>query len=216
MTGKAAYEKGVRASFDYWGVSEFADQYLISDSYNRAGTSVSWDHTTEPPATITMDYVNGYTNAPGTMTFTYPKNDLYKNGTVSNDLLTKIITQKYIAQVPWQPLEAWNDQRRLGLPFFDNPAVDLPLPDLPNLTKSNIMTSSIKNFPQRVKYPANLKNNNEAGYNQAVEFLGGPDAVLTPLWWAKHNSLFFLKLYRKKSVQYLGTLFSFYLALFKF
>lgn len=187
MTGKAAYEKGVRASFDYWGVSEFADQYLISDSYNRAGTSVSWDHTTEPPATITMDYVNGYTNAPGTMTFTYPKNDLYKNGTVSNDLLTKIITQKYIAQVPWQPLEAWNDQRRLGLPFFDNPAVDLPLPDLPNLTKSNIMTSSIKNFPQRVKYPANLKNNNEAGYNQAVEFLGGPDAVLTPLWWAKQQ-----------------------------
>lgn len=187
MSGEVAYEKGVQASFRFWGVSEFADQYLQSDSYNRAGTSVKWSHTSEPPATVTMDYVNGYTNVPGTMTFTYPVNHLYKNGTVKNDLLTKIITQKYIAQVPWAPLEAWNDQRRLGLPFFDNPAVDLPMTDLPNLTQSNYMTASIKNFPQRIKYPANLSNSNEAGYNQAVEFLGGPDAVLTPLWWAKQQ-----------------------------
>ena len=187
MNGKTAYENGVRASFDYWSVSEFADQYLQSDSYNRAGTSVRWDHTSEPPATVTMAYVNGYTNVPGTMTFTYPANHLYKNGTVKNDQLTKIITQKYIAQVPWAPLEAWNDQRRLGLPFFDNPAVDLPMTDLPNLTQSNYMTASIKNFPQRIKYPASLSNNNEAGYNQAIEFLGGPDNVLTPLWWAKQQ-----------------------------
>ena len=187
MTGQVAYEKGIRESFEYWGVSSFVGNYISSNSYNRAGTSVNWTHTTEPAATKTMDYLNGYTKAPGTMTFTYPKNDIYKNGTVKNDLLTKIITQKYISQVPWQPLEAWNDQRRLGLPFFDNPAVDLPLTDLPNLTQSNYMTASIKNFPQRVKYPSSLRNSNETGYNQAVEFLGGPDAVLTPLWWAKQK-----------------------------
>ena len=187
MDAKTAYENGIRASFRFWDVSHFADQYLQSDSYNRAGTSVEWSHTSEPPATVTMDYVNGYTNVPGTMTFTYPVNHLYKNGTVKNDHLTKIITQKYIAQLPWAPLEAWNDQRRLGLPFFDNPAVDLPMTDLPNLTQSNYMTASIKNFPQRIKYPASLSNNNEAGYNQAIEFLGGPDNVLTPLWWAKQQ-----------------------------
>lgn len=187
MGGKTAYENGVRASFDFWEVSQFADQYLQSEDYNRVGTSVKWDHTIEPPASVTMNYVDGYTNASGTTTFTYPVNNLYKNGSVSNDLITKIITQKYIAQMPWAPLEAWNDQRRLGLPFFDNPAVDLPLTNLPNLTQANIMTSSIKNFPQRLKYPASLENSNEAGYNQAVQFLGGPDAVLTPLWWAKQQ-----------------------------
>lgn len=187
MDAKTAYENGVRASFRFWNVSHFADQYLQSDSYNRAGTSVEWSHTSEPPATVTMDYVNGYTNVPGTMTFTYPVNHLYKNGTVKNDHLTKIITQKYIAQLPWAPLEAWNDQRRLGLPFFDNPAVDLPMTDLPNLTQSNYMTASIKNLPQRIKYPASLSTSNELGYNQAVDYLGGPDAVLTPLWWAKQQ-----------------------------
>lgn len=185
VNGKTAYENGIRASFEYWGVSDFAGEYLQSEGYNRAGTSVKWDHTTEPPATVSMNYVNGYTNEPGTMTYTYPVNHLYKNGTVKNDLLTKVITQKYIAQLPWAPMEAWSDHRRLGLPFFDNPAVDLPITDLPNLNQSNYMTANIKNFPQRLKYPASLSNSNPAGYEQAVQFLGGPDAILTPLWWAK-------------------------------
>jgi len=185
MSAKAAYESGIRASFNYWGVDEFADAYIQSEAYNRVGTSVKWDHITEPPASVTMKYMNGYTNEPGTMTYTYPVNHLYKNGSVKNDLLTKVITQKYIAQLPWAPMEAWSDHRRLGLPFFDNPAVDLPLTDLPNLSQSNYMTASVKNFPQRLKYPSGLANSNPAGYEQAVQFLGGPDAVLTPLCVAK-------------------------------
>ncbi|GAB1451804.1 hypothetical protein MASR2M47_18600 [Draconibacterium sp.] len=185
VNAKTAYEKGVRASFEYWGVTEFADEYLQSESYNNVGTSAKWEHVAEPPATITKNYINGYTNEPGTMTYTFPVNQLYKGGSVKNDLLTKVITQKYIAQLPWAPIEAWNDQRRLGLPFFDNPAVDLPITDLPSLTQSNYMTASVKNFPQRLKYPAGLANSNPAGYAQAVQFLGGPDEVLTPLWWAK-------------------------------
>lgn len=185
INGKTAYENGVKSSFEYWGVSQFVDNYLQSESYNRVGTSVKWEHQSEPPASMTMNYVDGYTNTPGTMTYIFPKNHLYKNGSVSNDLLTKIITQKYISQLPWAPMEAWSDHRRLGLPFFDNPAVDLPLTDLPNLTQSNVMTASVKNFPQRLRYPAGLANSNPAGYEQAVQFLGGPDAVLTPLWWAK-------------------------------
>lgn len=187
ITAKAAYESGVKASFDYWGVGQYADTYLASDSYNRVGTSASFDHTAEPAGPVTMNYINGYTGVAGTHTYNYPVNHLYKNGTVRNDLMTKIITQKYIAQLPWLPLEAWNDQRRLGLPFFDNPAVDLPLTDLPDLNQSNYMTSNIKFFPQRLKYPSGLQNSNPDGYNQAVGFLGGPDAVLTPLWWAKQQ-----------------------------
>ncbi|RZK64009.1 MAG: SusD/RagB family nutrient-binding outer membrane lipoprotein, partial [Pedobacter sp.] len=185
MSGKEAYNAGVTSNLAYWGESGRAAQYLSSTAYNRVGTSVSWDHTTEPPASVTMDFVNGYTNAAGTTTVLYPKNDLYKNGSVKNDLLTKIITQKFIAQTPWLPLEAWSDQRRLGLPFFENPAIENNLPNLPALTTATYMTSSVKFFPQRLRYPANLQNSNGSGYAQAVSALGGPDEVLTPLWWAK-------------------------------
>jgi hypothetical protein len=185
MSGKEAYNAGVTSNLAYWGESGRAAQYLSSTAYNRVGTSVSWDHTTEPPASVTMDFVNGYTNAAGTTTVLYPKNDLYKNGSVKNDLLTKIITQKFIAQTPWLPLEAWSDQRRLGLPFFENPAIENNLPNLPALTTATYMTSSVKFFPQRLRYPANLQNSNSSGYAQAVSALGGPDEVLTPLWWAK-------------------------------
>jgi hypothetical protein len=187
VNGKTAYENGVQASFDYWNVSQFVDEYLQSDDYNLAGTSVNWDHTAEPPASVSMSYINGYTNEAGTMTFTYPVNHLYRDGTVKNDLLTKVITQKYLAQLPWLPLEAWSDHRRLGLPFFENPAVDLPITDLPGLNQSNYMTASVRNFPQRLKYPAGLENSNPAGYQQAVQLLGGPDEVLTPLWWAQQE-----------------------------
>lgn len=192
VTGKEAYEAGIDASFAYFdsqfenNISAFLADYKSSEDYNRTGTSVSWDHTTEPPAAETKNFVNGYTNAAGTVSIIYPVNNLYQNGTIKNDLLTKIITQKFIAQNPWLPLETWNDQRRLGLPFFVNPAVENPLVNMPDLNSSNYMTSSIKFFPQRVKYPSSIAASNEAGYNQALQFLGGPDAVLTPLWWAKH------------------------------
>lgn len=185
VSGKTAYESGIRSSFDYWGVTAYAGAYLSSQDFSRTGTSVSWDHTTEPPASYTMSYKNGYTDAAGTTTVLYPKNDLYKNGTVKNDHLTKIITQKFIAQTPWLPLEAWNDQRRLGLPFFENPAIENLLPNLPALNAGNYMTSNVKFFPQRLRYPSTLPNTNGKGYGQALTALGAPDEVLTPLWWAK-------------------------------
>ncbi|MCO6496436.1 MAG: SusD/RagB family nutrient-binding outer membrane lipoprotein [Chitinophagaceae bacterium] len=188
MTGKAAYEAGIDASFAYFGVSSFVDAYKNSTSYNMVGTSVSWDHTTEPGASHTMNYVDGYTGTAGTVSIAYPVNNIYKNGTVRNDHLTKIITQKYIAQNPWIPMEVWSDQRRLGLPFFENPAVETPLTNMPELNASNYMTSSPKFFPQRIKYPSGVSGTNPAGYDQALDQLGGPDKdnVMTPLWWAKH------------------------------
>lgn len=185
MGGQQAYEEGIKSSFEYWGVGSFANNYLTSNSYNRAGTSVAWGHTAEPPATYAMNYVDGYTNANGVAQIKYPENNLYKSGTVKNDHLTKIITQKFIAQNPWLPLETWSDHRRLGLPFFENPAVENPLVNMPDLTASNYMTSSVKFFPQRVRYPSSFANSNPKGYEQAVALLGGEDGVLTPLWWAK-------------------------------
>lgn len=187
MSGQDAYEEGISQSFEYWGVSQHLGTYLASQDYNRAGTSVSWTHTAEPPASVSMTYVDGYTNVAGAFNLEYPENTIYEDGNVKNDLLTKVITQKFIAQTPWLPLETWNDHRRLGLPFFENPAVENPLPNMPQLNSGNYTTNQLNFFPQRLKYPSNLANNVPQGYQQAVDLLGGEDNVFTPLWWAKQN-----------------------------
>ncbi|MFD0793544.1 SusD/RagB family nutrient-binding outer membrane lipoprotein [Mucilaginibacter litoreus] len=186
VSAKTAYETGIEKSFEYFDVTNNLTTYLASTDYNRAGTSVNWDDVTEPGASHKMNYEDGITGKAGTVDVAYPKNDLYKSGTVRNDHMTKIITQKYLAQLPWLPLETWSDHRRLGLPFFENPVVEQAMSNLPALNAGNVNTSSIQFLPQRVRYPSDLKNSNATGYNAAVSALGGADAVLTPLWWAKH------------------------------
>lgn len=187
LSAKAAYERGIEESFNHFGVSNFYSDYIASEDYNRVGTSVKWDHTAEPPATVEMDMVDGITGVAGKYNYKYPVASQTLYGKALNDALTKIITQKFIAQNPYLPLETWSDQRRLGLPFFENLVVETPITNLPSLTKENAKNSqSISFFPQRLKYPSSLQNSNPAGYNQAVQLLGGTDAVLTPLWWAKH------------------------------
>lgn len=187
VTAKDAYEKGVKASLDYHGVSNFYDTYIASTDYNRVGTSVKWDHIAEPPATVEVDIIDGYTNKSAKFSYKYPVASQTSYKKALNDQMTKVITQKFIAQNPWLPLETWNDYRRIGLPFFENMVVENPLTNLPALTRDNVKTTQQPNFfPQRLKYPASLENSNPEGYKQAVELLSGPDAVLTPLWWAKH------------------------------
>ena len=188
-TAKAAYEQGIRTSFENFGVSQYVDAYLTSEDYNRVGVSVSFDHTAEPTS-FTANYVNGYTNEAGTMTYEYPNasKSLYKEGL--NTPLAKIITQKYIAQTPYGVLEMWNDRRRLGLPWFDLPnnetsfvGADMENTWTPNTYKEG---QNIKVFPQRLRYPSSLQNADPTGYAKALELLGGENTTLTPLWWAIH------------------------------
>lgn len=187
LSGKQAYEDGVAASFKFWGIEKYLGRYLASTDYNNNGTSVNWDNTTEPPATHPMKFTDGITGASGTVQIKYPDNALYKAGK-KNDHLSKIITQKFLAQVPWVPLENWSDHRRLGLPFFENPTVEQAITTLPGLTDGTYSKSSIKFLPQRLKYPSGLQNQNANGYQQAVSLLGGAgDAILTPLWWAQQQ-----------------------------
>ncbi len=187
MSDKAAYEKGIEENFAYWGVSERLTDYLASTDYSRVGTSVNYDHVVEPPATFTATYVDAYTSQPATVEIPYPSNTIYENGQVKNDRLTKIITQKYIATFPYLALEAWNDHRRLGLPFFENPAVEQPIASIPQLTASNYTQNRVDFFPQRIRYPSSFRVADETNYDDAVSMLGGPDNVFTPLWWAKKN-----------------------------
>lgn len=188
MSGKAAYEKGITQSFVYSDAySDKLSDYLASTSYNRVGTSVAWDHTTEPPATVEMDIINGYTHKAEKYAYKYPvaSQTLYKKAL--NDQLTKIITQKYIAQSPYLALEIWNDQRRLGLPFFDNVAVEKPISNMTWLNKDNAKNSQEVNFfPQRMRFPSSFQNSNPTGYQQALDALGGENGIFVPLWWAKH------------------------------
>lgn len=185
LSGKDAYENGIQESFAYWDVSRFEEDYLSSEEYNRAGTSVAWDHTTEPSSSVTKTFVDGYTGAEDVVEFIYPDNHLYQNGSVKNDHLTKIITQKFIAQSPWLPLETWSDHRRLGLPFFENPAIERSIETMPQLNSGNYTESRWEFFPQRLRYPSNLRSNVAEGYEQAKGFLkGGKDEVFTPLWWS--------------------------------
>lgn len=190
VTAQAAYEAGVKSSFDHFGISAHLDAYLNSTDYNRVGTSVKFTHTDEPVA-VEMNYVDGYTNAAKTVTYQYPDASkiLYK-GKKLNDQLTKIITQKYLAQTPYGALEMWNDHRRLGLPFFDMPAnesifvgSDMESTWTPNSYKTG---QSFNLYPQRLRYPSSLKNADSEGYNKAIELLDGADATITPLWWAIH------------------------------
>ena len=191
IDAKEAYEAGIKESFTYWDkcfpdnmISKYLTEYLASEDYNRVGTSVSWDHTAEPPATKEVSYLDGKTKEMKKATFTYPANQLYKNGQVKNDHLTKIITQKFIAQVPWLPLETWSDHRRLGLPFFENPVVEKTIEGFDALTTTNYMESKWEFFPQRLPFPTSLKNNVPESYKDAVDKLGGPDNIYTKMWWS--------------------------------
>ncbi|MDH5828059.1 SusD/RagB family nutrient-binding outer membrane lipoprotein [Sphingobacterium faecium] len=187
LSDKAAYEKGISENFAYWDVTNYLTDYLSSNSYNRVGTSVNYTHTTEPASKYTVKFKDGYTGVNGTTEIIYPENTIYKNGSIKNDKLTKIITQKYIATFPYQPLEAWNDQRRLGLPFFENPAVEQPIATMPQLTASNYMKNQVNFFPQRMRYPSSFRSADKVNYENAVSLLGGSDDLFTPLWWAKQK-----------------------------
>ena len=186
-TAEAAYEQGIRVSFESFGVEKYVDAYLESEDYNRVGTSVKFSHTAEPTS-FTANYVNGYDNKAGTTTYEYPdaSKSLYKEGL--NTQLAKIITQKYIAQTPYGTLEMWNDRRRLGLPWFEvsNNETSFVGADMENTwTPTTYKTGQVSNvFPQRLRYPSSLQNADPAGYAKALELLGGPDNTLTPLWWA--------------------------------
>ena len=72
ITGKEAYESGIRASFEYNGVSQYVSDYLASTDYSSVGTSVAWDHVVEPSATKEMTMVDGYTGEEESFTYHYP------------------------------------------------------------------------------------------------------------------------------------------------
>jgi len=186
IDAETAYNKGIEASFVYNGCTEFLSDYLQSEDYNRIGTSVKFTHTTEPVA-YEVDYIDGYTNEAKKMIYNYPDVNkiLYKGGAL-NDQLTKIITQKYLAQMPYLPTEAWSDHRRLGLPFFEILGSEEPWSQMPDWNVDVYKSGQkVSLYPQRMKFPSSLQNADPTGYAKAVELLGGTETTLTPVWWSQ-------------------------------
>lgn len=204
-TAEAAYNKGIEVSLNYWGMGSLYSEYVASETYNRVGTSVKFTHTTEPVATA-MKYIDGYSNTEKTWTYEYPKaaNTLYARVAKTpalNDQLTKIITQKYIANAPWQALECWSDHRRLGLPFWEIPAMTVVDDNLPAWRLDSYKSAQQPGyFVQRMRYPSSLKNADMLEYYHALELLTGKSFVgsdadiakaadlantgVAPIWWA--------------------------------
>ena len=186
MGAQAAYEAGIKASFEYLNVDANYEAYINSEDYNRVGTSVKFTHTAEPQD-YTIEYLDPVSNTMKTMTYKYPVASKTLYGKALNDQLTKIITQKFIANTPWLPLENWSDHRRTGLPFWEMPCGSTEFPYLNGWTKTSYQTGQKVGFyAQRMNYPNSFKNANPTEYKHALELMGMTDEnTVTPLWWAK-------------------------------
>ena len=183
---QAAYEAGIKASFDYLSVGANYNAYINSEDYNRVGTSVKYTHTTEP-TNYTIEYTDPVSNTRKTMEYKYPVASKTLYGKALNDKLTKIITQKYIANTPWLPLENWSDHRRTGLPFWEIPVSSTEFNYLDGWTKESYKTGQKAGYyAQRMNYPNSFKNANPEEYKHALTLMGMTDEnTVTPLWWAK-------------------------------
>lgn len=187
-SAEASYNNGIKASFEYLGLGAYADDYINSENYNRVGTSVKFSHTAEP-ANFEIEYVDPTDGSTKTKTYEYPVASKTLYGKALNDQLCKIITQKYIANCPYLPLESWSDHRRLGLPFWEIPVSSTEFPFLDNWTKDSYKNGQKPGYyAQRMNYPAKFNNASPEEYKHAIELMGmtAGENTITPLWWAKH------------------------------
>jgi len=173
-TAQSYYEQGVRQSFAEAGAGD-ATAYLAQTGVLPAATTVAYN------PYLSSRYSDNISS--GNVSPNW--NDVDATRNLQEVQLQKIITQKFIANTPWLPLETWSDHRRLGLPFFETPAVEKALDNMPQLTASTYSTVSVDYYPQRLPLPSSIVNGNKPGYESAIKALGGEDKVFTPIYWAK-------------------------------
>ena len=186
MGAQAAYEAGIKASFEYLNVEANYEAYINSEDYNRVGTSVKFTHTAEP-ANYTINYLDPVSGDVKTTEYKYPDaNKILYKGKKLNDQLTKIITQKFIANTPWLPQENWCDHRRTGLPFWELAVTTTDFPYLMEGAKTAYQTGQKPGcYAQRMNYPNSFKNASPEQYKNALSLMGMTNEnTITPLWWA--------------------------------
>jgi hypothetical protein len=89
--------------------------------------------------------------------------------------LKQIATQKWLALFP-DGKEAWADLRRNGLVSL-YPVANSDNPDLPDPSSQRI---------RRLPFLVLERESNATETEKAVQLLGGPDKITTPLWWDKN------------------------------
>jgi hypothetical protein len=87
----------------------------------------------------------------------------------------QIATQKWLALFP-DGMEAWADARRSGKVSL-YPVANSENPDIPNPSTQWI---------RRIPFLLSEKQSNGGEVDKAVNLLGGPDKITTPLWWDKN------------------------------
>lgn len=187
ISAEDAYNKGIEVNFEYLKLSHLYKAYINSENYNRVGTSVKFAHTTEPTAIEGIDYKDGYTGEMKKTNYNYPDpNKILYSGHKLNDQLTKVITQKFIANMPYLPLENWSEHRRLGLPFWEMPSGTSLVSYMPEWTQESYKGAQKWGyFPQRMVYPNSLKNADPKEYDHALQLLKvNEDSAMSPIWWA--------------------------------
>ncbi len=90
--------------------------------------------------------------------------------TADGDWKQKIGVQKWIALFT-QGIQGWSEWRRL-----DFQKLELPVDGV-------IQEVGSKPAPVRLEYPTDEQTQNNVGYQQGVQLLGGPDRLSTRLWW---------------------------------
>ena len=191
ISAEDAYNAGIKASLDYVGMGQCYDEYINSTSYNRVGTSVKFSHTTEPKdfmISIVEPDLDGIAESVS-ISYAYPDASKTLYGVALNDKMAKILTQKYIANCPWLPLENWSDHRRTGLPFWEIPVGSTEYPFLDGWTTSAYKGGQkVGYYAQRMNYPAKFNNANPDQYKNALSLMGmSTESTVTPLWWAKQK-----------------------------
>jgi hypothetical protein len=157
-TALAAYESGVKASFDQYALGG-ADTYLADD------TSTPAEYVDpKSPVAGTNDVLDGNSHL-STITIKWD------DGAPAAEKLERIITQKWIAMYP-EGQEAWSEFRRTGYPKLFTVVI--------NNSGGKISTEE---FIKRLNFAQSEKNTNPIGVAGAVDLLDGPDTGGTPLWW---------------------------------
>ncbi|MHA4806512.1 SusD/RagB family nutrient-binding outer membrane lipoprotein [Flavitalea flava] len=147
------------------------------DMYNAGITNslAQWGITDAPTVTAYVNSIN-VPIAPGDLLNSPPMTNIpVLFGATPAVQLEQIATQKWLALFP-DGEEAWADYRRghvlklYPVATSDNP--DLPDPNTQWIRRINFLTSEIQNNGDEV--------------TKAIQLLGGPDKITTPLWWDKN------------------------------
>ncbi|MDP4185774.1 MAG: SusD/RagB family nutrient-binding outer membrane lipoprotein [Bacteroidota bacterium] len=97
-----------------------------------------------------------------------------------NSQLEKIITQKYISNYPDNGWEAFNDYRRLWMPYL----IPFAAPETGYVVEKGSPTW--KGSLRRITYPPTEQIVNKKNYEDAVQRIGG-DKTTTRVWWDAKN-----------------------------